>query len=52
MISELCIKGEFEKLMDTGEFTKSNKDVIFNCVFLCHVSVGIMAITILISEFE
>lgn len=52
MISELCINGEFEKLMDTGELTRSNKDVIFNCVFICHVSVGIMAITILISEFE
>ena len=55
MISELYklyIKGQFEKLMDTGELTRSNKDVIFNCVFLCHDSVGIMAIQILISEFE
>ena len=52
MISELYIKGEFEMLMDTGELTRSNKDLILNCLFLCHNSVGLMAITILISESE
>ena len=52
MISELYIKGKFEMLMDIDELTRSNKDVTFNCLFLCHNSVGIMAITILISESE